>query len=155
VFHDIPAENFNIDHLVVGPNGVIVVETKGRSKKLGTARDNKADYNVEYKNGRLKFPGWEETEPIEQAERNAKWVSTWLTGATGFNVSAKGVVVLPGWYVHAKSTNKIPVLAIGAIANYFSKLSIQALSEQQINQIVYQADQKTRDVSPGESLKPA
>jgi hypothetical protein len=32
VFHDFPGENFNIDHVVVGPGGTFAVETKGRAK---------------------------------------------------------------------------------------------------------------------------
>ncbi len=32
VYHDFPAENFNIDHVVAGPGGVYAVETKGRAK---------------------------------------------------------------------------------------------------------------------------
>ena len=32
VFHDFPADKFNIDHIVVGESGVYAVETKGRTK---------------------------------------------------------------------------------------------------------------------------
>lgn len=32
VFHDFPAEGFNVDHVLVAPNGVFAIETKGRSK---------------------------------------------------------------------------------------------------------------------------
>lgn len=154
VFHDIPAGNFNIDHLVVGPNGVVVVETKGRSKRLGTAGPNKAEYNVTYENGVLKFPGWQETAPIEQAKVNAQWVGQWLSKATGFKVTAEGIVVLPGWYVHRKSINVVPVLAVGAIPKFLGKHEVQKLSEQQIKQIVYQVEQKTMSLKPGDALRP-
>lgn len=154
VFHDISGGNFNIDHLVVGSNGVVVVETKGRSKRRGTAGPDKADYNVHYENGVLKFPGWQETAPIGQAKLNAEWVSKWLSKATGFDVKAKGIVVLPGWYVHNKSANPIPVLAVGAIPNFLRKCAVQELSEQQIIQIVYQVEQKTIDLKPGDVMRP-
>ena len=32
VFHDVQADNFNIDHVVIAENGVFAIETKGRSK---------------------------------------------------------------------------------------------------------------------------
>jgi hypothetical protein len=35
VFHDLQAENFNIDHIVIGPAGVFAVETKSRSNDIG------------------------------------------------------------------------------------------------------------------------
>ena len=33
VFHDVPGDKaFNVDHVVIGPQGVFAVETKGRGK---------------------------------------------------------------------------------------------------------------------------
>ena len=40
VFHDFPAGEFNIDHIVVGKTGIFAVETKGRAKPL------KGDVNI-------------------------------------------------------------------------------------------------------------
>jgi hypothetical protein len=34
VFHDIPGDGFNIDHVLVGPRGVFVIETKARKYSL-------------------------------------------------------------------------------------------------------------------------
>ena len=36
VYHDFPADRFNIDHIVVGSGGVFAVETKARTKQIGT-----------------------------------------------------------------------------------------------------------------------
>jgi len=67
---------------------------------------------------------------------------------------AQGLVVLPGWYINSKSANSIPVLAVGAIPSFLKKYTVQALSEPQINQIVYQVEQKTMDLKPGDALRP-
>lgn len=32
IFHDFPANQFNIDHIAIGPSGVFAIETKGRAK---------------------------------------------------------------------------------------------------------------------------
>ncbi|PTN31763.1 nuclease-related domain-containing protein [Desulfonatronum sp. SC1] len=69
VFHDYPAGKFNIDHVLVGPAGVFAVETKARSKP--TTGDGKADAKVFYDGKQLKFPCWIESEPIQQAKRQA------------------------------------------------------------------------------------
>lgn len=153
VFHDIPGEGFNIDHIVVGAGGVFAIETKGRSKWLVDGES--ADYRVTYERGVLKFPRGEESAPIRQAERNAKWVSQWLGRATGFPVEVEPVVILPGWYVDSRSRNRTPVLAVGAIPGFFAKRAGGRLSEQQVTQIEYQIDQKTRDVEPGSAMRPA
>lgn len=34
VFHDIPCNGFNIDHVVIHPNGIFVIETKTYAKPL-------------------------------------------------------------------------------------------------------------------------
>ena len=35
IFHDVPGEGFNIDHVAIGPGGVFTIETKTRSKPEG------------------------------------------------------------------------------------------------------------------------
>jgi hypothetical protein len=52
VFHDLPADGFNIDHVVVGSGGVFAVETKGRSKSL-SGDDGKKSFRVKYEAGLL------------------------------------------------------------------------------------------------------
>ena len=42
VYHDIPADKFNIDHIVVGKKGVFAIETKARSKPNSDQRQKDA-----------------------------------------------------------------------------------------------------------------
>lgn len=81
VYHDFPADHFNIDHIAVGPNGVFAVETKGRAKPKN--HEGSFDYVVAYDGERLQFPGWAEAKPLEQARRQADWLSDWLTSTLG------------------------------------------------------------------------
>ncbi|MGX9463059.1 nuclease-related domain-containing protein [Shewanella sp. A14] len=97
VFHDIQADGFNIDHLAIGKNGVFAIETKGRHKRKRDSKSTSAtqgkDYQLFYKDGRLHFPSWTETKPIEQATRqaipNKEQVSKWLTKAIGQTIPNK------------------------------------------------------------------
>lgn len=95
VLHDIPADAFNIDHVVIGPTAVFMVETKSRLKK----GDGKAAANVTYDGKSLEFPGWPETKPLEQARAQARWLADYLRGETGEPAPVIPVVCLPGWYV--------------------------------------------------------
>lgn len=146
VFHDVPADGFNIDHLVVGPTGVFAVETKGRSKPKAEPDEEKTSYRVVYESGVLKFPLWQETEPLEQAKRQAEWASKWLSDACGFQVNSSPVVVFPGWYIERKSRPEVPVLALGAMSNFFNKYCVQSLQESHIKQVVYQVEQKVKQL---------
>jgi len=40
VFHDVPFENYNMDHVLVGPTGVFVVETRQRGSRCALAQSN-------------------------------------------------------------------------------------------------------------------
>lgn len=95
VLHDIPAGDFNIDHVVVAPHAVFAIETKSR-RKPGTG---KASATVGYDGACLQFPGWKETRPIEQARAIADWLAKYLRDETGEPVVVYPVVCLPGWFV--------------------------------------------------------
>lgn len=95
VLHDVPADGFNIDHVVIGPSAVFMVETKSRLKK----GDGKASANIIYDGQALKFPGWPETKPLEQARAQARWLADYLRGEIGDPTPVIPVVCLPGWFV--------------------------------------------------------
>ncbi len=96
VFHDIPAENFNLDHVVIGPQAVFAIETKSRLKPEKTGRDSA---RVHYDGARLQFPEHIEVRPLEQARNQARWLEQHLAGAAGEKVKVVPVLALPGWYV--------------------------------------------------------
>lgn len=95
VLHDVPAGDFNIDHVVVAPHAVFAIETKSRRKP----GKGKASANVGYDGTCLQFPGWKETRPIEQARAIADWLAKYLRDKTGEPVVVHPVVCLPGWFV--------------------------------------------------------
>ncbi|MBT1444859.1 NERD domain-containing protein [Shewanella sp. JM162201] len=149
VFHDIQADKFNIDHLVVGPNGVFAIETKGRHKRLEdtkvTSLENgvvQKGHELIYKNGLLGFPSWNESEPLEQAERQAKWVSQWLSKAAGIEITAVPVLVFPGWYIRLQSRPPFPLLNHKQILGTLPKVGNCQLTQEQINAIAWQVAQR-------------
>lgn len=148
VFHDVQADGFNIDHLVIGKNGVFAIETKGRHKRNKDLRQTNGNgngskgYQVFYKDGRLNFPSWTETKPIEQAERQSKWVNQWLTKATGTPVSSTPVLVFPGWYVTCQAKPPFPIVNHKQLVGTIPTLRTQALTQQQVDSIIYQVAQR-------------
>lgn len=147
VFHDIQADKFNIDHLAIGPNGVFAIETKGRHKRHADASDKAKvkgvkGHEVVFKSGKLEFPSWVEVEPIEQAQRQAKWVSQWLSKAAGIEVKAVPVLVFPGWYVSRGSRVPFPILNHKQLASTLPKSGNASFSQEQINAIAYQVAQR-------------
>lgn len=146
VFHDFPAEGFNIDHVVVAKSGVFAVETKGRTKTISNRGKNEA--TVSYDGKVLQFPDWVEREPIEQARRQAKWLAKWLTSAVGEKVHVKPVVALPGWFVERLARNDVTVIN-GKEAHILLKGEPGVtLADSLVGRIAHQLEQRCRDVEP-------
>lgn len=147
VFHDFPAKDFNIDHVLIGPTGVFAVETKGRTKPM--LGDGSAEREVLYDGVTLQFPGWVETKPIKQAERQAKWLQNWLTSAVGEPVSVQPVLALPGWFVKRTKPGGMPVINGKNCSTFFLKFSNGSqLSEKLQTQIAHNVEQRCRNVLP-------
>lgn len=57
-FHDVPADGFNLDHVVISPRWIYVIETKTISKSAGDARVGagaEGDCRVDGAGGRVDF----------------------------------------------------------------------------------------------------
>lgn len=94
VFHDIVGKEFNLDHVVVGPQGVFVIETKTYSKP------DRGQTIVDYDGERIRVNGIEpDRNAIIQARAARNWLDNLLSEATGRRFPMRGVVLLPGWYV--------------------------------------------------------
>jgi len=140
-------ENWNIDHVVVGPGGIFAIETKTKSKRK--APPGVKEHEVGYDGVILEFPWGQNRDFVEQARRNAKGLSGFLGKATGNKVWVNPVLVLPGWYVAPASppqTPEVRAMPETALVKYL-RGQPPSLSDQQIEQIAFQIDQKCRDVS--------
>jgi hypothetical protein len=94
VFHDILAEGFNIDHVVIGPKGVFAIETKTFSKPA------RGETVAKYDGDKILFNGLKpDRNPVTQARAVRSWVSDFLFKTTARRWPVRGVVILPGWFV--------------------------------------------------------
>jgi Nuclease-related domain len=144
VFHDVPGEEFNIDHLVIAREGVFAVETKGYSKPVNT--DGRVEARVQFDGARLHFPMFRTSKPLEQAERQAKWVSQWLSKSTGSPVIAIPVLALPGWFVEHAASGPVRVYSGKQLHQLLNVRGTVRLSDERVQSIAYQAEQRCRTV---------
>ena len=145
VFHDFPTDNFNIDHIVVGPAGVFAIETKARSKAV--SGDNKQAARAIYNGREIEFSNFKDTKYIEQAKRQAKWLSDWLNSAIGDPVKVFPVISLPGFFVENKrSPDGMFVINPKQLKRVIQSKNVKNLDDKKIQQIVHQLDQKCRDM---------
>jgi hypothetical protein len=146
VFHDFPGEGFNIDHVVISRVGLFAVETKGYTKRSDQA--GRAAARVIFDGASLAFPGWTTREPIEQAERQAQWLSKWISSATGEAITASPVVALPGWFVERKRLGSVRVYSGRELARLLVAAEATPLSPDTVQRVAHQVEQRCRDVAP-------
>jgi hypothetical protein len=108
VLHDIVAAGFNVDHVVISPKGLFVIETKTRSKPNGK------DVKITFDGDKISIDGKVPTrDPIKQVLANTAWVREMLKERTGRSYPARPVVLFPGWFVEsvgARSHERVWVL---------------------------------------------
>lgn len=94
VFHDIPGAGFNIDHAIVGPAGIFMIETKTRTKPMrGSSKIVYDGHAIRIEDG----PSFQE--PLKQARAQARWLTDLLKDGRTATFTVRPVVVFPEWYV--------------------------------------------------------
>lgn len=151
VFHDVPGTNnghaFNLDHVVIGPNGIFVVETKTRRK--GDARPGFDDHKVYFDGNALVWPWGEDNHGLEQAERNAAWLADTLLAETGEALPVTPILTLPGWWVEMKPSRESRQCRVAnpkALAKFIPS-GPSFLSPPQIAAISAKLEARCRDVA--------
>ena len=97
VFHDVPIQYGNVDHVVVSHSGVYAVNFK----MLGKLPKNGGNVEVTVDNATnvLRFPDRTVQIPIEQLTTEARCLSDFLTKAVGKQIKAEPMLALLGWFV--------------------------------------------------------
>ncbi len=124
VMHDLPCENFNIDHVVISPRGVYAVETKSFRKPKNVIDDK--HYNVMFDGNTLRFPDFVEKSAVAQAERQALWLSKLLKESLALDITVIPALALPGWHVEQtddvwRSAKTKVFTPMGSGANFMAK----------------------------------
>lgn len=146
VFHDFPGEKFNIDHVVISSQGVFAIETKGYAKP--NRQQGNSDATVTFDGHALAFPTWRTDKPLEQAKRQAVWLSRWLTSAVGRPICATPVVALPGWFVERKARGDVWLFSGRELPRLLTQRGAQPLSPEDVQRVAHQVEQRCRDVKP-------
>ena len=101
VFHDVLADAFNLDHVVISAKGIFVL--RPRHGQSDNAKISVSSGQL-FKDGQGMDPN-----PIDQVVGECKWLIQLLTESTGKKLPVFGVVAFPGWFVEPadESTKKL------------------------------------------------
>lgn len=126
IFHDLEVQEpgkkpWNIDHVVVSPSGVFVIETKCRRKPKGAPGPQKS-HQLIFDGQQIVFPApmKPDRHGLDQAQRNADWLSQKLGSLNGEPVPVTPALVFPGWWVEAKGKGPVTVLNAKQLPNFLT-----------------------------------
>lgn len=132
VLHDIQGEKFNIDHVVISPKGIFLIETKTYSKPI------KNDATITHDKGNIYVDGFPiERNPIDQVNALSKWLQELLQKSTGNKFYIKPVILFPGWYTErVKGGEEIWILNPKALPTFLTNEPIR-LKESDVHLVAF------------------
>ncbi len=147
VFHDVPVvrrgKNFNIDHVVVGPGGVFVLETKARARRKATGKQE--EHKVYYDGETLTFPWCYDKDAVRQVEGNAEWVREFLQAYAPKGLMIQPVIVVPGWFVESKGNYAVKAMNGDYLAGYLKRAK-RIYEPEQLEAVIKRLDEKCREL---------
>jgi hypothetical protein len=145
VFHDVPGAVFNIDHVLICPQGIFAIETKTWSLPWPTAK-------VVSREGKLLKAGLTpERDPITQVSAAARWLQDLLSRETGRRFEVRGVVTVPGWTVDtALEHGTVCVIEPKKLPHYIGK-QLTTLSTKEIRKSAFQLSRYIRHANKNHS----
>lgn len=130
VLHDIVGDNFNIDHLLIGPKGVFTIETKTMSKPAS------GNPEIDYDGTQILVNGFKpDRDPVVQAKAQAYWIKELVKELTGKTITVRPAVVYPGWFINQTQKGNRPevwVLNPKALSTFIENSSGGELSDEDI-----------------------
>jgi hypothetical protein len=130
VLHDLPLDtNWNIDHLVIGPTGVFVIDTKNLS---GTVLVNGSE--IEHNGFQVNYVE-KMAEVVQRVRQNlcsaAGWNTLWVQGILAFIGARLEIEAFPHDLCVVRANNLVPILRTWN--NSLSWRQRQVLSEAALN----------------------
>lgn len=100
VFHDIPYQYGNIDHVIISTGGVFAIETKGISKPIDETCSGSDNATLSVVGDVIELPHGRTKAPTDQAKVHAKWLRNEIQRRFGIVVPMRAVVAIPGWMIN-------------------------------------------------------
>jgi hypothetical protein len=142
IYHDVPgADGWNIDHVVVGPGGVYVIETKARTKRPG--KDGQPSHEVQYDGQSLRFPDWEDRKTLDQVKANVEWLRRWLGDHVSKDLTFHAIVVIPGWFVRVHGNYPVKVMNAKYLRGFLPRES-RTFAPAMLNPVLSKLEERCR-----------
>lgn len=116
VFHDIPSESGNVDHVLIGPGGIFVIETKTNSKPVG--RESKVVYDGQAVTVDGHAP---DRDPVAQVRAASGQIDNIMRRVLGRSLPLRPVLLYVRWFTQQPKGSDIWVLNEDSLAKWLRK----------------------------------
>jgi len=148
LFHDVAIHgvesNVDLDHVVVGPNGVTIIECETRQRESG--KNAQRDHEVTFDGKNLMWPCGPDRDTIATIEGEAVSFNKWLLQTTGYRIQVNPLLTVPGWWVDITGHGLISVVNHKQVLAAVSGRQETFLTPDQVEKIGRELEQHCRDV---------
>lgn len=149
LFHDVSVlgtgEHVDLDHVLLGPAGLVAIETVTRRRQR--TQPEPREHEVSFDGKQLVWPWGTDRDTVADVETNSLCLAKWVLQNTGLKLSVQAVLVLPGWWVDSTGTGFVTVVNHKQVNHAVAPRGEATLSNEQIEQLARLFENHCRDVA--------
>ncbi len=148
LFHDVAIHGIesklDLDHVLVGPNGVTAIESETRQRETG--RQASRDHEVTFDGRQLIWPWGPDRDTVAGIEGECASFSKWLLQTTGYRIHANALLTVPGWWIDITGRGIVTVANHKQVLAAATAKQEAFLAPEQIEKICRELELHCRDV---------
>lgn len=148
LFHDVAIHGIDsrldLDHVLVGPNGVTIIESETRQRDTG--KNAKRDHEVTFDGKNLMWPWGVDRDTVANIEGEAASFTKWLMQTTGYRIQAIPLLTIPGWWVEITGRGLVNVVNHKQVLHAVNERPATPLEPEQVEKICRELELHCRDV---------
>ncbi|MFT3829629.1 MAG: nuclease-related domain-containing protein [Opitutaceae bacterium] len=148
LFHDVAIHGIesklDLDHVLVGPNGVTAIESETRQRDTG--KNASRDHEVTFDGRQLVWPWGTDRDTVAAIEGECASFSKWLLQTTGYRIQATALLTVPGWWVDITGRGIVTVANHKQVLAAATARQEMFLNPEQIEKICRELELHCRDV---------
>lgn len=148
IFHDVAIHGadsqIDLDHVLVGPNGVTLIECETRQRPTG--KNPQRDHEVTFDGKNLMWPWGPDRDTVASIEGEAASFTRWLMQTTGYRIQALPLLTVPGWWVEITGRGLVNVVNHKQVLHAVNERPEHPLDAAQIEKICRELELHCRDV---------
>ncbi len=136
--------NVDLDHVLVGPNGVTIIECETRQRSI--AKEAQRDHEVAFDGKTIMWPSGADRDTVAAIENETVSFNKWLLQTTGYHIQVNPLLTVPGWWVNVTGHGLVNVVNHKQVLAAVNGRQETFLTPDQVEKICRELELHCRDV---------